>query len=117
LLVGWALILWPSVVVGLAWLVAMKVVGGGVVLFVEDGEVVQEAGDMKPASTVHSCPVTCRARRSSGEQNKLSEQRALTSCRVPSKGLISTAKKIKERGTHILPSTEQGNQQGSARSH
>jgi hypothetical protein len=106
LLVGWVLILQPSVVVSLAWLVATKAVGGGVVLFVEDGEVVQEAGDMKPASNVHSCPVMCRVRRLSGEQNKFSKQRALMSCRVSSEGLISTAKKIKERGTHILLSTE-----------
>jgi hypothetical protein len=86
LLVGWALILQLSVVVGLVWLVAAKAVGGSAALFIEDGEVVQEAGDTKPASDVHSCPVTRRARR------LLGEQRALMSCRVQGKGLISTAK-------------------------
>jgi hypothetical protein len=34
-------------------------------LFVEEREVVQEVGDMKPASNVDSHPVVCRARDSS----------------------------------------------------
>jgi hypothetical protein len=46
LLVGWALILQLSVVVSSVWLVAEKAVGGSVVLFIEDGDEVQEAGDM-----------------------------------------------------------------------
>jgi hypothetical protein len=68
LLVGWALILRLSVVVSSAWLVAAKAGSGSTALFVEDREVVQEAGDMKPASDAH------RARRSAREGNKSSEQ-------------------------------------------
>jgi hypothetical protein len=45
LLVGWALILRLSVVVGSVWLVAVKAVDGSGALFIEDGEVVQEVGD------------------------------------------------------------------------
>jgi hypothetical protein len=63
-LAGWALILRLSVVVSSAWLVAAKAGSGSAALFVEDGEVAQEAGDAKPASDAH------RARRSAREGNE-----------------------------------------------
>jgi hypothetical protein len=93
LLVGWALILLLLVVVGSVWLVAVKAVGGSRALFIEDGEVVQEVGDMcllhtergdPRESEEHSCPVGYRVRDSSVQQ-KNSRREGLTSFQVPSK--------------------------------
>jgi hypothetical protein len=76
----------------------------------------QGALDSSAVSNAHSHPVVHRARSLLREKNKSSKQEALMPCQAQSEGLISTAKKINKRGTtHILPSVERGNWQGSER--